>query len=538
MVSNLISTALVKVQNDKKKEKKERVYYTSYAPSQPTPTPLPETVRPFDLACQQVWEKWNPAHLATICGMLENDFDTVPGFVRVQEGSDRPYWFHDAGSDVLFVAHVDSVQSSRVFMETEMKDGTQCISSPVLDDRLGVYTLLCLLPALGIHADILLTTDEECGGSTSKCFPKNKQYNWMMEPDRMGVDAVHYQYTDSEWKSAIAGAGWHVERGSYSDIASLGHLGCCGVNIGVAYERYHALDAYMVIKPYIHSIAKFLRFYDAYATTPFLHTEPVYKSYTYGSSGSIYDMDDVDWAEERYYGNRNAVRKLGKNDSVECLNADKASFARCCDTWMCPECREAFEPWYGVKLDYNGREVCPDRSVGMACLAWSDKHQAWRDLVDPDLDILSEEKAYKLSKQVEGWEYCPSVDGNSELWLHYNEDDTAEWSYVKPDPIVGNEVKGWTFRDGVEKWWSRTDSDGTTLYTTEKPEPYIEKDPFLDLDEFADGIVDTMSWNAKEELTLSEKNSLYIDFCTRYCKDPEEEASYDDFETYLEDNKF
>ena len=91
---------------------------------------------------------------------------------------------------------------------------------------------------------MLLTTGEECGNSTAEWFDAAEgRYHWLVEFDRRGTEAVTYGLESSDWLNALQDAGYQVGSGSYSDIASLAHLGVCGVNIGVGYP----LRAYQVL---------------------------------------------------------------------------------------------------------------------------------------------------------------------------------------------------------------------------------------------------------------------------------------------------
>jgi hypothetical protein len=109
------------------------------------------------------------------------------------ERGERCYFYKDNGSNTLAVAHLDTVQKRGWCELTQLSHDT-LVFSPKLDDRLGAYVILELLPKLGINVDVLLTTDEESSNSTAMEFKTQKQYNWMVEFDRAGRDAVLYQY--------------------------------------------------------------------------------------------------------------------------------------------------------------------------------------------------------------------------------------------------------------------------------------------------------------------------------------------------------
>lgn len=166
------------------------------------------------------------------------------------------YTLIDNGSSVLGVAHIDTVQSSRKFQVFK-----KTIQSPRLDDRLGVYTLLDLLPSMGIKLDVLLCEDEEIGQSTAQYFTTEKEYNWIVEFDRGGDDVVQYQFETNESIELLESYGFTVGYGSYTDICELDELGIMAFNVGVGYEKPHSLYAFMRIKEYESQIQKFVEFY-------------------------------------------------------------------------------------------------------------------------------------------------------------------------------------------------------------------------------------------------------------------------------------
>ena len=109
---------------------------------------------------------------------------------------DEWFIFIDNGADTLAVGHLDYVKYHKAVMEEGILKCGQ------LDDRLGVWIILELLPAMGIQSDILLTTNEEKGLSTAGLFDlsvvgkQDHQYNWMYEFDRRGKEVVMYKYED------------------------------------------------------------------------------------------------------------------------------------------------------------------------------------------------------------------------------------------------------------------------------------------------------------------------------------------------------
>lgn len=204
----------------------------------------------------------------------------------VMRGDMRQYSDHafiDRGSDILAVAHADSVASGVNKMPNEVmdevirwdtvtrkdvKERRWILEHPCLDDRLGVFTILHLLPALGVNVDVLISNYEERGRTSAKHFtpPEGKQYKWMVQFDRTGEDVVLYQYErDNEngdaWKKAVAADFLRIGTGSYSCIRSMEHLGICGMNVGIGYHNYHSADAFAILTQYKANVFRFLKFH-------------------------------------------------------------------------------------------------------------------------------------------------------------------------------------------------------------------------------------------------------------------------------------
>lgn len=240
--------------------------------------------------------------LRQICRKHTNEFRTYGKFVKtIDSDKGHGYVYIDNGSDILAVAHLDSVQENRF----PFKIKGDRIYSPVLDDRLGAYTVLDLLPQLGIVVDVLLCDLEEVGMTTAADFVTDKQYNWMVEFDRAGGDAVVYQYRDTAWLTALRAAGFKIGYGSFSDISALDATGVCGVNIGVGYANYHSKDAYFDLAVYLDNIAKFATFYNTNRDITFKH-DPTIKRYDYSYvyTGKKYAWNDRDYDWDDYYGKR------------------------------------------------------------------------------------------------------------------------------------------------------------------------------------------------------------------------------------------
>ena len=154
--------------------------------------------------------------------------------------------FQDNNADILAVAHLDTVMHNPKYKVHKSDPANiQIANCPQLDDRLGAWVLLHLIPHMfpTLRYDILLTDSEEIGESTAQYFKTNKQYNWMFEFDRNGVDCVTYNYNSRDWQTQMSTIA-PVGRGSFSDISYLEHLGCCGVNLGVGYYGQHSNECF------------------------------------------------------------------------------------------------------------------------------------------------------------------------------------------------------------------------------------------------------------------------------------------------------
>jgi len=219
------------------------------------------------------------------CSMSIADFAAEPGFERV-ETVDGVFYFKGTGAKVLAVAHLDTVCTTNTFSVTQ-REGETRVYSPVLDDRLGVYIILDLLPLLGIDCDVLLTEGEESGRSTAAHFNVDgAPYNWIFEFDRKGDDVVVYQYESDAWIEALMAAGAYVGDGIFSDISAMDHLKTCAVNIGCGYHNYHSPKAYAIVEQTLAQVEMFQRFYAANIDIRFEYTEKVR---TYG-----FNLD-LDW---------------------------------------------------------------------------------------------------------------------------------------------------------------------------------------------------------------------------------------------------
>ena len=175
------------------------------------------------------------------------------------------YGYLDRGSPILMVAHLDWVPVPWRFAVDSQRTRVYC---PRLDDRLGVYTILDVLPSLGIECDVLLTTDEEIGQSTAQYFSLPRKYHWIVEFDRRGEDVVTYNLDSPDWLDSLRSHGFRIGQGSFSDICYL-DADCCCANIGIGYHHEHSSQCYVELSEYRRQLARFVRFYSANRTTPY-----------------------------------------------------------------------------------------------------------------------------------------------------------------------------------------------------------------------------------------------------------------------------
>lgn len=186
--------------------------------------------------------------------------ESFMGLGEVVDTQDGIYIFKDNGSKILGVAHLDTVLGLNHFYRLNV-NGDSIVLNAQLDDRLGAYALIHLLPSLGIEFDLLLTEGEETGHSTAAHFETVKEYNWIFSFDRHGDDVVLYQYGAKVIEQALKSSKFRIGNGSFSDIAFLDHLGVKGFNVGTGYEREHTDMSYANMTTFKAQVNRFIKFY-------------------------------------------------------------------------------------------------------------------------------------------------------------------------------------------------------------------------------------------------------------------------------------
>ena len=262
------------------------------------------TRRPFQPSVELIPTKSSREHfdfarLKEVCEVHE----TVAGhewgaekFPVDQHGPSNYYWFKDNGAKILAVAHldtcVDHIERGTVLAETA---GGDVVYSGALDDRLGAYVIVDLLPKLGIEVDWLFTVGEEDGMSTAQFFEPSRhhdrEYNWIIEFDRGHEDVVAYQYEDADLVEKVQRTGLFVEQGAFSDISFLEHLGRKALNWGVAYRDYHSTRGHVWLNEFFPLIDAFVAFHAEYKDEVMPH-EPERHSF-WGRGGYFRPDDDT-----------------------------------------------------------------------------------------------------------------------------------------------------------------------------------------------------------------------------------------------------
>jgi len=168
--------------------------------------------------------------------------------------------FIDRKSDVLFIAHLDTVVKPQFHYKTRKR-----IYATGLDDRLGCLVAYELAEQLG--TDLLLTDHEESFNSTAK-YHSCKNYNWIVEFDRYQDDIVLYECGSKDFENVI-NEYWRIGLGSFSDISLLDTESCC-MNLGIGYYNAHSKNSYAKIKTVYRQIEKFKLFYAKHKDTAFI----------------------------------------------------------------------------------------------------------------------------------------------------------------------------------------------------------------------------------------------------------------------------
>jgi hypothetical protein len=268
------------------------------------------------------------------------DFHSEGEVVNTPDGI---YIYRDNGANVLAVAHLDVVQPEpRHF--GHRKGESDVIYNCQLDDRLGAWIILDLLPSIGINVDVLLTTGEESCRSTAAHFCAEKDYNWLIEFDRAGTDVVMYDYETPELVELLCHFGNDVSWGSYSDISVLEHLGVAGFNWGTGYHDNHWRNSHFIVSECMEAIGRFIEFYEAHKSIEF----PYFPCEEKIVNESWLREEDKEWIREM-----EARQKLGEEDTLPVCYKDWDE--EYWQLWREQEEREQWEQerWGQKELDWE-----------------------------------------------------------------------------------------------------------------------------------------------------------------------------------------
>jgi len=212
----------------------------------------------------------------------------------------RVAYYKDNRSKLLAVAHLDTVNPRGLRWSGQVKLDKTIFFSPYLDDRLGVYTILHVLPALGINVDILFTMDEETGASTADLFNIDFKYNWIVEFDRRGDEVVCYDYKDAELSKKLKSVGFDEGMGSFSDICRLQDIGCKAFNVGIGYENEHSARPFFVIETYEKQIAKFVKFHAKFKDEQMPHVKVDKPAWSYRAGRSLANFGTYNYQQDNF----------------------------------------------------------------------------------------------------------------------------------------------------------------------------------------------------------------------------------------------
>jgi hypothetical protein len=306
---------------------------------------------------------------------LTMDISDFKALGDVKETADGPVIHIDNGGSVLGVAHLDWV----LFRKPSLSKDKHRVYCPQLDDRLGVWVILDLLPALyGIKYDVLLTDSEEVGRSTAKDFTAPpKDYNWIFQFDRRGTDTVLYRYDSPENRKRLEACGLTTGSGTFSDICYLNHLGVSGWNIGTGYHNEHSQTCHAKLQDTRSNAHKFHDFFLAHQAEKII--APPYKEYPSYYSGGYTTRSYSsarDWGDD-YYGYYDSPAYKAEKESIIRAYCDPSR--RFDEDWRC-ECGKVND-WDADYCHDCGEWFDPDASYGVIDLDvdGSDLHQ-----FDPD----------------------------------------------------------------------------------------------------------------------------------------------------------
>lgn len=239
------------------------------------------------------------------------------------------------GQMILGVAHCDYVESAWSYPQylDDGIDNRRCVQAGQVDDRVGVWLLLDVLPTMlaDVEFDVLLTTDEECGQSSASEVTEALNYNWVFQFDRRGTDFVDYGLASQKFIKAFKRTtGIAHGMGSFSDICSLDDGAGSRVNIGTGYYNEHSPDAHVDLAETWQQVTRFCKFANKYAETAFpvaqrRRRKSIKRASSYSENwGTLYKDDKFGNLDDEY-------ASIFKGDALDSIDLDAG-------TMRCPRC--------------------------------------------------------------------------------------------------------------------------------------------------------------------------------------------------------
>lgn len=327
--------------------------------------------------------------------------------------------FQDRGSDVLGIAHLDSVQSTKHFFivdgakfekGAEQGDAREYVFNGQLDDRMGAYIISKLLPQIGINVDVLLTTDEEIGRSTAQYFEPYKKYNWMFSFDREGLDVVMYDYEgNNEMVSDLESVGFDIGYGSFSDICFLEHLGISGFNVGTGLEDGHSELAGLFLDDAEMMIRRFIEFYNRFRETAYEYI-PYRARWSNNVWGTHYGKR-TNWGDDWYRYRSQGERESGYvvyGPGGEIINSSYEEAVDDSDDFMICEWCEMLIRTSDAEITRDDTVLCP------GC------HDTWKEIMGEDDNTKTKKGGNKMVECCSCLSHIPAKQALRPDSLHYN----------------------------------------------------------------------------------------------------------------------
>ena len=439
------------------------------------------------------------------------------------------YLYVDRGAEILAVAHLDTVADGRSYGKKAEKFSQPYVTkagyndieicSIALDDRLGVFMLMDVLPYLGLRYDILLTTDEEIGLSTAMYFNTRKEYNWIFEIDRRDYGTVVlYDFETKEARTALQSLDYKIEIGSFSDICHLEQLGCVGFNFGAGYKYEHTNSCYTRTSWMNVVVQMFVDFYKYYSDTyfPYVPKPKVGKWY-----GNYYD--DRDYSQKSYGGNQ---KSYGDNQK---------------DYW--------YDPKYTYSSNQKKSDVTSNKNVGLPLVNGFSVDEVGKMTpisIDSDGTItrfVNNEHEDKVEREAEFVRYSTLEDGTRKR-LYMNAEGVILHTVYEPKNMEALKGKSFVEIDGElqefddSKCVTKNNSKVTTYDYSVDKQTLVEK--YL----LAERTDKEAFWDGGEVIWKDEEPEGSWDDCVDYSNDYNDRfisftpVDDDDNSTSIDDDEF